>query len=153
MQPWHTFPIQKPAAVKVNGGSFTVEGRYNLDTFNGDQVLMKDDFWGVKIISYDGRKWSLCETSGHGSCYRSHPTNASCIEEAGGLFTQRETLEVSCTLALAWYYILLLCLIGAGASLLLLLLPVQPLWEVSAEALRSLHTAPDRTCCWLLCSC
>ena len=111
--------------VEVKGGSFTVEGRYNLDTFNGEQVLMKDDFWGITIISYNGWKWSLCETSGQGSCYMSHPTNATCIEEGGGLFgndffTQGETLEVSCTLALAWYYILLICLAAAGLVLVLL---------------------------------
>ena len=107
--------------VEVKGSSFTVEGRYNLDTFNGDQVLMKDDFWGVTIISYNGYpsgwKWSLCEISGHGSCYMSHPTNATCIEEGGGLFADAKTLEVSCALALAWYYILLICLAAAGAVL------------------------------------
>ena len=108
--------------VEVKGGRFTVEGRYNLDTFNGDQVLLKDDFWGVTIISYNGWQWSLCETSGQGSCYMSDPTNATCVEEGGGLFgsdffTQGETLEVSCTLALAWYYILVICLAGAGALL------------------------------------
>ena len=104
--------------VEVKGGSFTVEGRYNLDTFNGEQVLMKDDFWGITIISYNGWKWSLCETSGQGSCYMSHPTNATCIEEAGGL--GNGTLEVSCALALPWYYILLICLAAAGLVLVLL---------------------------------
>merc|ERR1712008_521578 len=96
--------------VEVKGGRFTVEGRYNLDTFNGDQVLLKDDFWGVTIISYERSLalWTLCETSGMGSCYLSKQPNATCVEEGGGLFgsdffTQGETLEVSCTLALAWY--------------------------------------------------
>ena len=101
--------------VSVKGGKFTHEGRYSLDTYNGEEVLKKDDFWGVMVIRYTGSQWSLCETSGRGSCYLSKPSNAQCVEESGvlfgrDLFTEREAMEVSCALAWPWYYILLVCL-------------------------------------------
>ena len=45
--------------VEVKGGTFTVEGRYALDTYNGEEVLMKDDFWGITIIHYTNGRFVL----------------------------------------------------------------------------------------------
>jgi hypothetical protein len=96
--------------VKVRGGSFTIEGRYNLDTYNGEQVLLKDDFWGINIITYQGGRWILKEMGGFkvAAGNSSDPNTANCPENGPGL--NGGSVEISCALALPWYFILLITL-------------------------------------------
>ena len=107
--------------VKVEGGTFTAEGRYHLDYYNGEKVLKKKDFWGVAIITYSGGRWYLSETGGGGDSYVSEPTDAMCPEDAGllnGGFLG--DVEIKCTLALPWWGILLICL-GCAAFIIVIL--------------------------------
>ena len=106
--------------VEVKGGQFDfpVEGRYALDTYNGDQVLLKDDFWGITIIHYTNNRFVI-ERMGRGETYLSGPTEEECPENVAfeGSFG---LVEVSCTLALPWWTILILSLAGAAVLLIAL---------------------------------
>ena len=95
--------------VEVRGGDFTVEGFYELDTYNGDQVLLKEDFWGITVITYKNGRWVLEQMKDFGGrTYSSEPTEEECPENvAFGV------VEVSCSEpepALPWWAILIICL-------------------------------------------
>ena len=104
--------------VRVRGGSFFVNGRYHLGTYNGSQGLIKEYSWSIAMITYSDGRWILKEMVERGETYFSDPTNQTCPENVfrlkGGLWD--DDLEVLCTLALPWYYMLLFTM----ASLLIL---------------------------------
>ena len=119
-----------------NSWASSAEGPYTLATFHGDkkfptgdEVLMKNDSWGVMIITYlhkptyqptqtphipEVNKWAVCEVS-HGcyfncyrKCYLSQVTNATCVEESGTL-QKSESYSQGSSFGVSWTTVSVLC--------------------------------------------
>ena len=114
-------------SVDVRGGDmdFLLEGHYSLDTYSGEQVLMKEDLWGIAIITYTRGHWVI-QTGESWPSYSSGQTSEECPENV-----DFGVLEVSCSVvdgggggggdALPWWTILIISLAGVVVLVIALL--------------------------------